>query len=220
MKQILPGLHTLDGMRMGRVYLIEDADGLTLIDTALNMSVAAILQQIGSKPLKRILITHGHPDHIGGLPAVKKAIQAEVIASEVEQPYIEGKLPLQQAPGRFQMPAQTMPGTPVDRVVKDGEVISEAFGGLQVIFAPGHSPGHLAFWQPEKRVLFTGDTMMHLFGRLRLPIPMFTVDMDENRRSIARLAALQPEVLCFGHGAPITQGAAKILEAFAQRISA
>lgn len=222
MKQIVPKLYTLTGMVMGRVYLIEGADSLTIIDAALAFSVPAILKQtaqFADKPVKRILITHGHPDHIGGLPALKQATGAELIFSEIERPYIEGTQPLPRPPGRLPMPQQTLPGTPVDRVVNEGDVIDTGIGDLHVVFTPGHAPGHISFWQPEQRILFTGDTMMHLLGRLRLPVPLFTLDMDENRRSVQKLADLEPAVLCFGHGTPITQGAAETLRAFAQRVS-
>jgi glyoxylase-like metal-dependent hydrolase (beta-lactamase superfamily II) len=221
MKQIVPGLYTLSGMIMGRVYLIEGADDLTIIDAALQMSVPAIRKQaaqLPNKPVKRILITHGHPDHIGGLPALKQATNAEVIASTIERPFVEGTQPLPRKPGA-PFPPQTMPGTPVDRAVNQDDVIPTGIGDLYVVFTPGHAPGHISFWQPEQRILFTGDTMMHLFGGLRLPIPLFTLDMDENKRSIQKLADLNPAVLCFGHGTPITQNAAETLRAFAQRVA-
>jgi len=96
MKAILPGLYTFTGLIAGRVYLIEDPGGLTLIDASIPPSAPKILKQIegtGRKAtdVKRILITHAHPDHHGNLPLLKQATGAQIIASAIEKPVIEGK---------------------------------------------------------------------------------------------------------------------------------
>ena len=101
-------------------------------------------------------------------------------------------------------PAQTFNGITIDRTVSDGDRI-DAFGGLEVVATPGHSPGQIAFYQPERKILFTGDTMMNLWGKLRPPFAMATPDMDEAKRSIQKIAALDVEIACFGHGVPLTQ---------------
>ncbi len=176
MRQIAPGLHYFTGLMVGRVYLIEDSDGLTVVDTSLSFApnrIVAQLEAVGRKAgdVKRILITHAHPDHVGGLPRLKALSGAQVIASELEKPVIEGKIPIPRRPGSLRPPSTTLKPTPVDRVVKDGDVLPEAMGGLRVVFTPGHAPGHLAFWQPAQRILFCGDAIFHT-GGLRLPFAL------------------------------------------------
>jgi glyoxylase-like metal-dependent hydrolase (beta-lactamase superfamily II) len=222
-KQIIPGVSTFTGLIVGRVYVIEDVDGLTVIDAGLDLAANTIVRQLQAigrtaTDVKRIVITHAHPDHIGGLPKLKALTGAQVIASSIERPVIEGKVSI---PGRAGRPRSTQPiarPTPVDREVQGGETLKDVMGGLQVIFTPGHAPGHMSFWQPERRVLFCGDVLMNTLG-LRLPIAAFTVDMDENKRSIRCLAELNAAIVCFGHGAPLTHHAAQRMSEFARRIT-
>src|SRR5205823_91211 len=108
-------------------------------------------------------------------------------------------------------------GTTVDRVVEDGETLAEVMGGLGVIATPGHTPGYISFWQPDRRILFCGDVIAAGLG-IRLPSPTWTVDMDENRRSIKRLAGLDAAIVCFGHGHPLAQDAAQRVRNFARRV--
>ena len=230
MREIAPGLFTFTGLVLGRVYLIVDPDGLTIIDTALPWAAGTIIRQLvaaGRRPaeVKRILVTHGHPDHAGGLARLKTITGAQVIASAAERAVIEGKAPVEHKPPvrtsamrRLAWPPQvTLKGTTVDRVVGDGETLTEVMGGLRVIATPGHTPGHISFWQPDRRVLFCGDVIAASLG-MRLPSPTWTVDMDENRRSIKRLAALDASIVCFGHGSPLVQDTARRLQTFARQV--
>jgi glyoxylase-like metal-dependent hydrolase (beta-lactamase superfamily II) len=233
MKIIAPNLYTFTGLPVGRVYMIEDPDGLTIIDGGLALATNRILSQItasGHKltDIKRILLTHAHLDHIGALPTLRERSGAAIITSEIEKPIAEGAISVPRANpadvpplprAMLLSPPMTLKGITVDRTVKDGDVI-EALGGLQVVATPGHSPGHLCFWQPDRKILFTGDVMMYLLGRLRLPLAAFTPDMAENIRSIKKVAALDVEVACFGHGEPLTQNTAATIRAFAQRVGA
>lgn len=229
MEVIVPGVYTFSGLMVGRVYAIEDADGWTLIDGGIAPAAQRVLKQLAARgvqtsAVKRVLLTHAHPDHAGGLPELKALTGAEVMCSAIERPVTEGKMPIPRPPREalsgiskwLTPPETTLKGTPVDRELADGDTLPEVLGGLQAVFTPGHALGHLAFWQPERRILFCGDVIMK-FRKMQLPLAFLTVDMEEDKRSIRRLVALQPSVICFGHGTPITENAASQLEAFAPK---
>lgn len=228
MQQIIRGLYTFKGLYIGRVYMTVDEDGLTLIDAGVSSSPKAILKQIGKvgytpEDVKRILVTHAHSDHVGGLAIMKELTGAKVYASSAERPILEGKIvvprpprekltglaKLMRPPDAYLLPAR------VDHELHDGDIINESFGGLHVIATPGHSPGHVSFWQPDRGVLFCGDTMLN-YNKVRLPIAAFTFDMEQNKASIKKLARLDVSIICFGHGKPIMDNAANLLRVFAR----
>jgi glyoxylase-like metal-dependent hydrolase (beta-lactamase superfamily II) len=111
-----------------------------------------------------------------------------------------------------------METAPVDRELQEGDTLDEVMPGLCVVGTPGHSPGHVSFWLPEKRLLFGGDVTMRLLGRLRLPIAAFTTDMAEAKRSVRKVADMDVDILCLGHGQPIIGGASAVLRQFAGKI--
>lgn len=233
MKSIIPGVYMFSGLVLGRVYLLEDPDGLTIIDAGLGFAAAKILKQLAEKghspqDVKRILITHAHPDHIGGLRALQQATGAMVVCAAAEKPYIEGSQPIPRAPktdlrgfSRLMYGKATLNNqpVPVNRTLHDGEIMPDVLSGLQAVMTPGHSPGHTSYWHPEKGILFSGDVIMRMVG-LSLPIAAFTPSMAENKRSIKRIVELQPRIFCFGHGEPLRENTTAIIRQFAQKVGA
>ena len=221
MQQVVPGVYAFSGLLMGRIYALESVDGLTLVDAGLGLAAEKVLRQLqaaghSASDVKRILVTHAHPDHVGGLPRLQAVTGAQVVAHRLECPVIEGKAPVARRPTGIRLPAGKMKPAPVQCEVQGGEVLPEVLGGLRVIFTPGHAPGHVSFWQPERRLLFCGDVLMRL-PRVRLPFAAFTVDMEENKRSVKKIAELDAAVVCFGHGRPLIDQAAAQLRAFAAK---
>lgn len=228
MKQILPNFYFITGLPAGRVYVINDPDGITLVDATVGGQTGRILDQVKSigrepKDVKRIFITHAHPDHVGSLPELKAATGAQVFVGALDKDVTEGKKPVDRVPPeklngpiKFRPPSTSFKGTPVDVALNGGETL-DIMGGMQAVFTPGHSPGHMSLWQPEKKVLICGDVLFHLFG-IGLPPAFLTVDMEEDKRSVRKLADLKPSVLCFGHGDPVVENTAEQLEAFAKKI--
>ncbi len=230
MRQITANVFGFSGLKMGRVYAIVDPDGITLIDAGLPPAPQKIARQLAVHgyqitDVKRILITHAHADHVGGLPELRRMSGARVFASALEMPMVEGReMPVY--PPRASIPlsarwmardAELLPGAPVDVRLDDGDTIPDVLGGLQALLTPGHTPGHLVFWHPQRRLLFCGDVVLNLWGR-QLPFAAFTPDMAANIASVQRIAALEPDVICFGHGNPLVKNAAASLRRFAAAV--
>lgn len=223
---IAPQIYSVPGLGLGRVYVLADADGLTLVDTGLPWTSGRLLRQLAAVggPLgavRRILVTHAHPDHAGGLAAVQAATGATVYAGAADGPALAGRSPVAYRPGAL-LPTVArrlgwslrLPAAQIDTVLGEGDVLPEVLGGLHVLAVPGHTPGHLAFWQPARGVLFCGDVLVNGRG-LHLPSPTWTADMPANCRSLARLATLDARLVCTGHGPPLARAAARRVRALA-----
>jgi glyoxylase-like metal-dependent hydrolase (beta-lactamase superfamily II) len=223
--QLAPGLWALGQRRGGRVhaFLCEQGGELTLVDTLFDSDGGRILRQIahlGRQPsdLKRIVVTHAHRSHLGGLAALKEASGATVYAHEWEADIVAGERkaqPVSLLPGRplrayFPLQVGLALGIgkhrpcPVDEYVAGGDRL----GPLHVLDASGHSPGHLAFLWPENRALIAGDAIA-TWPDLMAGWPAFNLNGRRHRATVRRLAETEPETLGVGHGSPIQHGAAR-----------
>jgi glyoxylase-like metal-dependent hydrolase (beta-lactamase superfamily II) len=216
MDLIARGIYAIDGLKMGRSYLVEDHDGLLLIDTSSPSASQGILDaiaSIGRRPedLRVIVATHYHYDHTGNVAALVERSGAQFCVHADDVPYVEGRSPWMAPKGPFgRLAARMAPrqvALKVERTLRDGDLLPYA-GGLQVIHAPGHTPGHIALYAKDRRVLFTGDALMNSLG-LRLPMSMSTHDMDQAKASIRKLAALDFDTALPGHGSPILSHASE-----------
>lgn len=204
------------------VYLVEEADGLTLIDAGMPFSLKGILNAADSlgKPITRILLTHAHGDHVGALDGLKEALpNAEVLISRRDQALLAGSRALEagepQTPikGDVTQKVRTKP----DRLLADGD----RTGSLLAIASPGHTPGHMAFYDTRSGVLIAGDAFqirggMAVSGDTRplFPFPaMATWNKEAALASARRLADLKPSWLAVGHGRMLEQPAAAMNQA-------
>src|SRR5262249_31042599 len=145
----------------------------TAIDTLYDSDAKRMLDQIralGKSPrdLKRIILTHAHRSHLGGLLTLKEQSGATVYAHQWEADIISGDRRAQGVLLRPGPPSRVYSlqlglylgfgkhePCPIDQTLKDGDHV----GPLQVVGAPGHTPGHLGFHWPERNVLFAGDAI-------------------------------------------------------------
>jgi glyoxylase-like metal-dependent hydrolase (beta-lactamase superfamily II) len=148
---------------------------------------------------------------------VCRAFDAPLACHEADADAAAGRVPMRPNNWilRFGQLALGGPPCPVDRVLRDGDEVR----GLRVVHTPGHTPGHIAFFRESDGLLLAGDVLSNvnaLTGKPGLcePFRPFSVDPALNRRSVPTLVALQPKVVCFGHGPPLYD--ASRLEQFAE----
>lgn len=192
-----------------RVWVVTGGDGVTLVDAGFPFMAKGIMQFIeglNAGPLQRILLTHGHSDHVGAVKVILKHHPVPVHAHRIELPYMEGALPY---------PRRKRPEFNVARGVasplaesREGDLAMVA--GLKPYLTPGHSPGHVVYYHEQDQVLLAGDLFTSKKGELRRPMAMFTADMAEACRSSAIVKRLSPKRLEVCHGEPVFNPAGQI----------
>jgi len=207
-------------------YLLDDGNGLTLVDTLFDQDAHRVLSQVQAigktvQDIRHIILTHAHRSHLGGLAELKKLSGATVYAHEWEADIISAD--------RRAQPVSILPYPPyrtyylqiglnlnlakhkpitVDEYVHEGDRI----GPVQVIFAAGHSPGHLAFFWPERKALIAGDAVC-TWPTFMLGWKGFLLNPKQHLDTLLKLAEYDSEVLCVGHGDPLPTGGADRLRA-------
>lgn len=215
MTQLSSTLMQLTFLRFSNVYLLRESDGYTVIDTSILGQAKNILRaaQQQNTPIRRILLTHAHGDHVGSLDKLHELVgKVDIAISEREAPLLHKDLSLR--PGEPQQePKGSMPGAKSrpTHTLTEGEL----FGSLRCIYTPGHTPGHMSFLDERDDTLFAGDALIGMGRRLSLvtappwwfPPPMMaTWDKPMADQSAKKLLQCSPRLICTGHGAAIEDG--------------
>jgi len=187
-------------------FLVREEDGFTLIDTAWGQArtIVAAAQALGA-PVRRIALTHGHADHAGSLEALHALLpEAEVLVGRREARLMRGDRSPEAGEGQEPVGGKFVPLRFVPaRLLEPGDRV----GSLEVIAAPGHSPGQLAFLDTRDRSLIVGDAFQTQGGvavagvvRPLFPLPAwFTWDAELALQTARSLRALDPSRLAVGH---------------------
>lgn len=215
--QVIPEVHQIT-IRSTNIFLIVE-EKLTLVDTGFRGSAGKIADYINRlgrsiKELDLIIITHNHLDHVGGLPELRKMTPAKVAVGKADLSESESGLPYPRCylklmhipPIAIFRPLVYAKPSEVDIQLVGGEVLSP-LSGLKVIQTPGHTPGSISLFSPKKKLLIVGDTLNNRLKALRLPPKDISSNLPQAIDSVKRLAQIDFDILCCGHGKPVIGGA-------------
>ena len=208
MKQLAPGVERLGQFPrpMVNVYLVEDV----LVDAGTTWDRRRIMGQIKDRDLSMVALTHVHPDHQGVAKDVCLARDIPLACHADDVDAMEGRVPVsgEQLTNpllkRIQKPWEGPPHK-VSRVLEEGDEVA----GFRVIHAPGHARGEVIYFRESDRVAICGDVIRNMSYATSLagiaePPDQFTYDPEENRRSIVKLADLNPSLILPSHGPEVT----------------
>lgn len=199
----------LERLRWSNAYLVREEDGFTLVDTSLKGSrdgILAAAREAGGE-VRRIVITHAHDDHYGALEALRDALPGvEILMSARDAQLMRGdttRVPGEPA-GRLPKLAYSGVDVAPTKLLDEGERV----GSLEVVFAPGHTPGQIALRDMRDGTLICGDAYLAFSGlfvtsqvKLRFPFPgLICWNKAEANTTAEKLRALDPSRLATGHG--------------------
>jgi len=191
--KIIPNVYQLTIRGTNVILIVEEK--LTLIDTGLRGSsphITGFIRHLGRSPeeISLIILTHKHVDHMGGLAELKQLTSAKVAIHKAD----------------ISDSVFSVKSRDVDMPLAGGEVL-QPLGGLEVIHTPGHTPGSISLFSQRNKLLIVGDALRKRRKTLYLPPKMVSSDLSQAVESVQRMAQLDFNILCFGHGLPLSDGA-------------
>jgi glyoxylase-like metal-dependent hydrolase (beta-lactamase superfamily II) len=217
MKRLAPGVWRLKELPAPtiNVYLAEDV----LIDAGRTWDRRRIFAELEGVEISAVALTHVHPDHQGCAKAVCETREVPLACHADDVDAMEGRRSVGSGAAfipRLFARLWTGPPREVDRALAEGDEVA----GFRVVHAPGHAPGEVVYFRDSDRVAICGDVVRNMsfltgLPGIRRPPDEMTYDPAENRRSIRKLAALEPALILPGHGPAITD-----MDAFGRFVAA
>jgi glyoxylase-like metal-dependent hydrolase (beta-lactamase superfamily II) len=188
-------------------FLVKEEDGFTLVDTNLSGSSNLILRiatSLGS-PIRRILLTHAHFDHVASLDDLASSLEPlEIAIGAREARFLSGDFSLDPSERGKRLFGLKRARTRITRALTDGDNV----GSLLAISTPGHTPGHFSYLDTRDNTLIVGDAFTNQMGltaagvfRWDFPLAaLFAWNAELSAQSAAKLRDFRPSRLAFGHG--------------------
>jgi glyoxylase-like metal-dependent hydrolase (beta-lactamase superfamily II) len=197
-------------------YTYREGDETFLIDTGFARKARPILRafqhaNVSIAEVKKVLLTHHHVDHMGGAAYLVQNTHAPLSCHGEDAAFVDGRIRAPM-PLLMRLFVRVHPA-PVAMMLKEGDRV----GSLVVLHVPGHTPGEVALYHPERKILFSGDSVVEQKGQLTLPGARFASNMRQAVESLGRLRSLDVELLLPGHGVPVTTRFGALLDDLMRR---
>jgi glyoxylase-like metal-dependent hydrolase (beta-lactamase superfamily II) len=206
--EIVDGIHRVDeasgNMAHSNVYLVINGEELMVIDTGTPGNAKKIveyIQKIGHQlnEVSTVILTHYHVDHSGSLKELKDVVNAKIAVGAEDKDFVSGAKPYPKPKNILVRAASSfikIEHVDVDIALKDGDKI----GNLTVMEAPGHTPGSIFLYDPQKKALFSGDTLRLDGDKVVAGPKQYVWDENKEHQSIVKLETLDFDVMLPGHG--------------------
>lgn len=198
--KVSPSVERIDGT-MANAYTFTVAGKEILVDTGTRGSGKKIIKYFRSKGTKPdiALITHYHPDHIGGLKEISDAFSPKIYMPDREVDVATGLAKIK--PASTFMSKLVAKMMRIDPVKSVEPASSLSLDGVEVIETPGHTPGSTSYFLKDDNVLFVGDAVVNSKGSLTIN-KGFTLDMDRAKQSKQLIVDHEASIILSGHGEP------------------
>lgn len=188
------------------IWLVVSEEGVYIVDTGIaSMSKDILTAATKLGKIKAILLTHGHPDHTGGIHNILKEENIPVYVHQDEIKYMEGREPF---PRRKKVEYNVPPNLVLPLEESNGQLLP--IGDLVPYYTPGHSPGHVAYYHVKDKVLIAGDLFTSKRGELARPMARFTANMTEAVESSRIITQLKPDLVSICHSNDVSNATAQL----------
>ena len=203
--QMTIGREPFKGFPPPNAFLVHGTDASVLVDVGYDdvrdhNERMAYIADVGAPPVVELIITHRHPDHGGGAALYHQATGVPLTCHSLDREAIEK----QRLEGR----------APIAGELNDGDVRDLGGVTIEVVHAPGHTPGCLALYVPELGALITTDTAMQISTTVLRP---GEGNLRDYVRTLQRFQEISPKTMYAGHGRPSTDPSARLRELITHR---